>query len=210
MPAFHGTARGAGEVPLSVPALLRALALLASLAASGCVHQAVLENQVRSAEWKARTLATASDLELAHAALSAELVELEALYQEAPNDTRVRGLLARGYRLMAEGFVELRRLEALGSGDTARAGERQKLARDALSRAAFYGGSEPRKGSKLRQRLAPAEQACKARDRAGFERELNAVLQLADKSPEDRLELALSRHLAAAWLAPGAAATCGF
>lgn len=184
-------------------------ALLLALAASGCVQQAVLENDVRSAEWKARTLSTAADLSLAHAALSAQLVELEALYQRDPSDVRVRRLLARGYGLMAAGFVELRRLEALAAGDAARAEQERRLRFDAEARARYYRGSLSASSSFDRD-FAEPEAACARRDRAGYEAQLNALLANPEAAAEGRLERALEQKLAAAWLTPNVAARCGF
>jgi hypothetical protein len=192
-------------------------ALLVALAVSlsGCVQQAVLENDVRSAQWKARTLATAADLSMAHAALSAQLVELEALHQRDPSDGRVLGLLDRGYGLMAHGFIELRRLEALAAGDTARADQEAALRADAAGRARYYrekAGGVP--SSLVRPRVesdfADAEAACARHDRAAYEAELNEVLSQREQRPEERLERALERRLAAAWLMTNVAARCKF
>jgi hypothetical protein len=189
------------------------LALLLAFAAGGCVQHAVLENDVRSAEWKARTLSTAVDLNLAHAALSAQLVELEALYQRDPSDARVRSLLARGYRLMAGGFVELRRLEALAAGDTARAEQERALRSDAEARARYYRGSPPsgsESHSSLERDFAEPEVACARHDRVGYEALLNALLTKPEGDAEGRLERALEQKLAANWLMPNVAARCRF
>ena len=192
----------------------RFLTLLLALSLSGCVAQAVLENDVRSAQWKARTLSTATDPSLAYAALSAQLVELEALYQRDPRDERVLGLLDRGYRLMAHGFIELRYLEALGAADLGRAAQ-EKLARDdADRRARYYGGlrAAGRASSPLAVESDFAEPvaACAHHDRPAFEGRLNALLAAREKAPEGRLESALSRRLASAWLLPNVAAYCDF
>jgi hypothetical protein len=188
-----------------------ALLLTASLLL-GCVRDAVLENDVRSAEGKARTLATATDLDLAYAALSAQLVELEALYQRDPADVRVRRLLQRGYLLMAHGFIELRHVEARASGDGARAEEELRLQVDAVRRARFYGpGGEPANLPELEQlALREPGAACRGRDRAAYERLLHEALARPESSPEVRLERALARKLAALWLTPNLAARCGF
>ncbi len=199
-----------------LPNRLRFGALLAlALAQSGCVQQAVLENDVRSAQWKARTLSTAADLSLAHSALSAQLVELEALYQRDPGDARVLGLLERGYALMARGFIELRRLEALASGDLVRADAEQALRTDAESRARYYrdklgGGATARAGSGLERDFAEPEAACARHDRTAYEAQLNTLLAQPEAAAEQRLELTLSRKLAAAWLTPNVAARCKF
>lgn len=186
------------------------------LALGGCVQQAVLENDVTSATWKARTLATATDLRLAEAALAAQLVELEALYQRNPEDGRVLGLLERGYSLMARGFVEARRLEAIAGDDDASA-ERERLAQsDAEARARYY-RARSSDTSRLasapagpEQELTAAELACRNRDRSEYERELNGVLLRSEPRPEARLGHALARRLAAAWLMPKLAARCHF
>jgi hypothetical protein len=193
----------------------RAFAVLLALFASGCVQQAVLENDVRSAQWKARTLTTAADIALAHAALSAQLVELEALYQRDPGDARVLGLLDRGYRLMAEGFVELRRLEALSAGDAARAEQELTLRTDAESRARYYRTklgaiAEERETINLTRDFAEAEAACARHERAAYEARLNVILATPESTPEQRLERAISRKLAAAWLMPNVALRCKF
>lgn len=188
------------------------LALLA--ATSGCVQQAVLENDVRSAQWKARTLATATDLRLAEAALSAQLVELEALYQRAARDRRVLGLLDRGYQLMARGFVEVHRLEAVAAGDRARAAQEAKLAADAEARAKFYraglAAADQAPTLALQSELGEAERACQRHDRAGYEQALNLILAQPERDAEQRLERELLRRQAAAWLLPGVAARCAF
>ncbi len=189
--------------------------LALALALGGCVQQAVLENDVRSAQWKARTLSTAADLSLAHAALAAQLVELEALYQREPSDARVLGLLERGYRLMARGFIELRHLEALAAGDLARAEEERLLRTDAESRARYYreklgpnaAGSV---GAGLDSDFAEPEAACVRHDRTSYEARLNALLAKPEVAAEQRLERTLSRKLAAAWLMPNVAARCKF
>jgi hypothetical protein len=182
------------------------------------VQQAVLENDIRSAQWQARTLSTATDLDLAGAALSAQLVELEALYQRSPDDARVLTLLDRGYRLWASGFVELRRLEALREGDTARAAQQMQLRADAEARARYYRERLPKDApdarSTLESALAEPEAACGRHDRAGYEQQLHALLAEPARDAEARLERALLQRLAAAWLSPwlspGVEARCAF
>ena len=179
------------------------------------MQQAVLENDVRSAQWQARTLSTAADASLAFAALSDQLVELEALHQRDPSDARVLGLLDRGYRLMGHGFIELRYLEALAAGDTARAEAEARLRSDAEARARYY----RERLSPSAPKLAPlavesdfteAEAACGRRDRNGYEQRLNSLLALPEQKPEERLERTLVRRIAGAWLLPGVAARCKF
>lgn len=193
----------------------RWLALLA-LALGGCVQQAVLENDIGGATWKARTLATVSDVRLAEAALAAQLVELEALYQRNPRDTRVQRLLEQGYSLMARGFIEARRLDAIAAGDDAKAEQERRAQADARARARYY---RPSSNPSLRlapavggpeQELTEAEQACRKRDRSSYERELSRVLAKQETQPESRLKLALAQRLAAAWLMPKVAARCQF
>jgi hypothetical protein len=193
----------------------RFLAALTALALSGCVAQAVLENDVRSAQWKARTLSTAADPSLAHAALSAQLVELEALYQRDSSDTRVLGLLDRGYRLMAHGFVELRYLEALGAGDLGRAEQEAMLRADAEARARYYRerlatGGASSAPLRFESDFAEPDAACARHDRAAYEQQLNALLAASEKAPEERLERALSRRLASARLLSNVAERCKF
>ena len=176
---------------------------------------AVLENDVRSALWRARTLSTAADPRLAHAALSTQLVELEALYQRDPGDARVLGLLDRGYRLMAHGFIELRHWEALGAGDAGRAEQEALLRRDAEARARYYrerlpSGSAASQALRLESEFAEPDAACARHDRAAYEQRLNALLAATEKTPEERLERALSRRLASARLMPNAALLCRF
>jgi hypothetical protein len=191
---------------------VRALGVVAlALALGGCVHDAVLENDVRTAVWKSRTLATATDLSLGYAALSAQLVELEALYQRSPNDERVRALLERGYLLMARGFIELRRLRAWAASDAAQVEQERQLASDAEGRARYYAGKSSASAPfPLDQALAGAKTACERHDRAGYERELNALLAKPAPEPEARLEHVLAKQLAAAWLTPNVAARCRF
>ena len=188
-----------------------------ALALSGCVQQAVLENDVRSAQWKARTLSTAADASLAFAALSAQLVELEALHQRDPRDTRVLQLLDRGYRLMAHGFIELRYLEALAAADAARADREARLRADAEARARYY--RKALEGNEGAPKLSPlsvegafveAEAACSRRDRNAYEQRLNDLLAAPEQQPEERLERTLARRLAGAWLLPNVAARCHF
>lgn len=193
----------------------RFLAVLGMLSLGGCVTHAVLENDVRSAQWRARTLTTAADPSLAYAALSAQLVELEALYQRDPSDARVLGLLDHGYRLMAHGFIELRHLEALGAGDSGRAQQEALLRGDAEARARYYRerlpsdspGSRP---LRIESDFAEPDAACARRDRAGYEQGLNALLAASEKTPEERLERALARRLASARLMPNVALRCRF
>jgi hypothetical protein len=160
-------------------------------------------------------LATAADPNLAFAALSTQLVELEALHQRDPNDARVLGLLDRGYRLMAHGFIELRYLEALAAGDLASADREQQLRADAEARARYYrersrthaGQASP---LAVESDFAEAEAACTRHDRAAYEARLNALLTTPEQQPEARLERALSRRLASRWLLPNVAARCKF
>jgi hypothetical protein len=190
-------------------------ALIFAFTLSGCVQQAVLENDVRSAQWKARTLGTAADPSIAYAALSSQLVELEALHQRDPSDARVLGLLDRGYRLMAHGFVELRYLEALSAADLP-AAERERLLRgDAEARARYYrerlgAGAATSPPLAVESDFADAEAACARHDRADYEQRLNGLLAAPEKQPEERLERALTRRLAACWLSPNVAARCKF
>jgi hypothetical protein len=186
-----------------------------TLALSGCVQQAVLENDVRSAQWRARTLSTAADPALAFAALSAQLVELEALYQREPGDARVLGLLDRGYRLLAHGFIQLRYLEAVAAGDLASAAREEQLRADAEARARYY---RDRSGARAAARaplavesdFAEAEAACGRHDSAAYHARLNALLTAPEERPEQRLERVLSRRLASSWLMPNVAARCKF
>jgi hypothetical protein len=184
------------------------------LTLGGCVQQAVLENDVRSAVWKARTLATATDLSIAQAALSAQLVELEALYQLAPDDARVLGLLDRGYELMAHGFIELRRLEAVSADDQARAQQETELRADAEARARYYrqrlGTGSTTSPSQLESAFTEPEASCTRHDRAAYEKQLNALLTEPKSDPEARLERALVKRLASASLLPNVAARCKF
>jgi len=187
------------------------------VACTGCVRDAVLENDVRNAQWKARTLATATDLEIAEAALSAELVELEALYQRAPTEPRVLELLASGYARMALGFIEARRLEAIVSTDTAQATHQAERRSAALARAAFYANAAGQKSRALGKQprilaltLSQAEAACRSRNRADYEARLSALLATPDSSPELRLDNALTRRLARSWLKPAVRARCSF
>ena len=172
----------------------------------------MLENDVRSAQWKARTLSTASDPSLAYAALSTQLVELEALYQRDPHDERVSALLVHGYELMAQAFIELRRLEAVGTGDDARAAQEAQLGADALARASYYRSRATRKPPPLEisRAFEGAAKACARHDRAAYESSLSSVLTAPEREVEHRLEGALTRKLAGAWLMPQVAARCGF
>lgn len=181
------------------------------------MQQAVLENDVRSAQWKARTLATAADTSLAFAALSAQLVELEALHQRDSSDARVRVLLDRGYRLMAHGFIELRYLNALAAGDSAGADREARLRSDAEARARYYrkpldGGERAPKLEPLsvQSALAEAGAACSRHDRVSYEQRLNSLLAATEQQPEERLERTLVRQIAGAWLLPSVAARCKF
>ncbi|HKY34489.1 MAG TPA: hypothetical protein VJN18_01005 [Polyangiaceae bacterium] len=180
----------------------------------GCVRDAVLENDVRSAQWKARTLSTQSDLNVAEAALAAQLVELEALYQRDPGDPRVLGLLDAGYGLLAQGFIEARRLAAVSEGDSARVAKEVENAAQAEARAKFYraslSGATPSARMALTGALSEAERACQRHERQGYERQLHALLVEPEGDPEQRLKRALLRRLASAWLLPGVSARCGF
>jgi hypothetical protein len=204
-----------GGGALTVLRLSRFLTAFFALALGGCVTQAVLENDVRSALWRARTLSTAADPTLAYAALSAQLVELEALYQRDPGDARVLGLLDHGYRLMAHGFIELRHWEALGAGDAGRAEQEAILRRDAEARAQYYRERLPSDSVaspplRLESEFAEPDAACARHDRAVYEERLNALLAASEKAPEERLERALSRRLASARLMPNVALLCRF
>jgi hypothetical protein len=149
---------------------------------------------------------------IAEAALSAELVELEALYQRTPDDARVLELLDRGYRLMAQGFIELRHLDAINARDVARAEQEVQLRSDAEARARYYRRRLPVSAqssrSKLESALAEAEAACAKHDRTGYEQQLNALLAEPESAPEARLERALLKKLAGAWLLPNVAERC--
>lgn len=192
-----------------------AAALWLVVTTSGCVQQAVLENDVRNAQWKARVLATQVDLRLAEAAAAAELVELEALYQRAPDDARVTALLTDGYARLADGFIEGERLAAVVAGDDAEAAAQQQRQTDARARSAYYrqqmgkqaGDSAAQPGLPL---LAPANDACHKRERARYETELSALLSASAQQPEQRLQLALAQRQARFWLAPKLSQRCGF
>ncbi len=155
------------------------LLLSLSLSLSGCMQQAVLENDVRSAQWKARTLATATDVNIAQAALSAQLVELEALYQRTPDDARVLGLLDRGYRLMAQGFIELRRLDAVNARDPARAEQEAQRRSDAEARARYYRQKLPTSAQISRFQAAKRARGSRSRLRQARSRCLRAAAERA-------------------------------
>jgi hypothetical protein len=184
------------------------------LAHGGCVQQAVLENDVRNATWKVRTLATSSDVRLAEAALAAQLIELEALYQRSPQDDRILRLLQEGYELMARGFIEARRLDAVAAGDSAQAERERHAQADAEARARYYRPSTrpelPKASGEPLPELGAAQQACHERDRTLYERQLNEILAKLEARAESRLRHALAQRQAAAWLMPKVAARCGF
>ena len=200
-----------GPLSLVRSSLVLVLAAL-SITTSGCVQHAVFENDVRSAIWKSRTLSTAADLQIAHAALSAQLVELEALYQRNPTDERVRLLLARGYALMARGFVQLRYLEALIAGDHALAERELSLQADAEARARYYATTLAPERLRLRlyDVIGSAQRACQSHDRTRYEAELNQLLQSHPLAPEQQLDGALAQALARAWLQENVARRCAF
>jgi predicted subunit of tRNA(5-methylaminomethyl-2-thiouridylate) methyltransferase len=58
--------------------------------------------------------------------------------------------------------------------------------------------------------FAEPEAACARHDRAAYEAELNELLLEREQAPEQRLERALERRLAAAWLMTNVAARCKF
>jgi hypothetical protein len=191
-----------------------AFALCLAFSSSGCVQQAVLENDVQNAQLKARVLATQVDLELAQAAAARELVELEALFQRAPGDSRVTALLTQGYARWADDFVEAERLEALAAGDEARAAQHERRQADARARSAYYGDRAGKpdaigapQGPGL---LAPADDACRKRERERYEQELDTLLRSSTKLPEGRLQLALAQRLARLKLLPPISQRCGF
>jgi hypothetical protein len=193
--------------------------LTAGWSLNGCVQQAVLENDVRSAQWKARVLATQNDLDLAEAALSAELVELEALYQRAPSDARVAGLLARDYWLLADGFVEAHRLDAVVAGNQVEATRQEGRQTAARARRSYYAKLVPSAPAAAADTspsfggawlLERPRAACAAHDRKSYERELNEVLRARESQPEERLGLTLAQRLAQSWLEPGVSAACRF
>ena len=179
------------------------------------MQQAVLENDVRNAQWKARVLATQVDLELAQAAASAELVELEALYQRAPDDARVTTLLSNGYARLADAFIEAQRLEAVVAGDNAEAAAQEQRQADARARSAYYRQQLGKRGGKALPEpslalLESASEACRKRERARYETELSALLSASTTQPEERLQLALAQRLARFWLVPKISQRCGF
>jgi hypothetical protein len=193
--------------------------LLLGLAASACVRDAVLENDVRSAQLQMLALATQIDLRQAEAAQSAQLVALEALYLRAPHDPRVCGLLALGYRRMADGFIEVRRLEALAAGDTAEATQQGELERHAFAKSEHYQGLCPVLDRPPPERspagtfwaeLSPAEKACQAGDRKAYEQRLTELLARRPGQPEAQLHWALAQRLARGWLTPEVSARCPF
>jgi len=189
------------------------MALLVAGATSGCVRDAVLENEVRRCQAHALALTSISDWDVAEAALASELVSLEALYVRRPDDVRVRTLLRDSYLLHAQGFVEARRLEALAAGDVA--GEANQRARqaDSLARAAFYGRQADAKhlrSTNFRTLLAPAEGACQSRDRVEYERALSELLARPVTEPTARLDAAVAKRLAQSWLTRAVSARCRF
>jgi hypothetical protein len=189
------------------------LALCLALSSSGCVQQAVLENDVHRAQMRERVLTTQVDLELAQAAAAHELVELEALFQRSPRDGRVTALLAAGYTRWANDFIEAERLEALAAGDEAEAAQHERRQADARARSTYYRGQNGPWGQSAMPSpspLAPADDACKQRDRNRYERELDALLRATAKSPEERLRLVLTQRLARLKLLPPISQRCGF
>lgn len=191
--------------------------LAAALGALSCVEQAVLENDVRRAMLSARVLRTADDLALAQAALSSELIELEVLYQRGPRDRRVLALLARGYALLARGFIEIERLRAASEGEDALVAMQAARQERALSRAHYYAGKHSTAAAERERLLAlpeleltAAETACRARDRSAYERALSQELARRPADPEARLERALAQRMAQLWLTPPLVKRCGF
>jgi hypothetical protein len=190
------------------------------LGVMGCVHDAVLDNDIARARAVQASLLTATDLRIAEAALSVQLVELEALYLRDTRDYRAQGvldLLDNGYSLMAQGFIELRRLDAVATGDTARAEQERQLQADAAARSRYYRARSGHLPESAPPRLdlkaaffGGAEAACQQHDRAGYERSLSALLAQSAGSPQRRLELALAKRQAAAWLMPNVSARCAF
>lgn len=173
------------------------------------MRDAVLQNRVQAAFERDATLAASTDLALAEPALAAQLIELEALAARTP-EPRVLALLSQSYDLWAQGFVELRRLEALAAGDTARAERERRQRADAEARATEYARlarSAPRADT-LAPFLAAAMAACRERDASRYERELGALLAREPRERSEALRLALAQRHAAAWLMPRVAERC--
>ena len=197
-----------------------AVGWLLLLGVTGCVHDAVLDNDIARAHAVQASLLTATDLRIAEVALSVQLVELEALYLRDTRDYRAQGvldLLDNGYGLMAQGFIELRRLDAVAAGDSARAEQERQLQADAMARSRDYRARSGQLPASALPRLdlktayfGSAEAACQKHDRAGYEQSLSALLAKPESSPQRRLELALAKRQAAAWLMPNVAARCAF
>ncbi len=180
----------------------------------------MLDNDIARAHAVQASLLTATDVRIAEAALSVQLVELEALYLRDTRGYRARGvldLLDGGYGLMAQGFIELRRLDAVAAGDSARAEQERQLQADAMARSRYYRARSGHLPASTVPRLdlktaffGGAEAACQKHDRAGYEHSLSALLAQSESSPQRRLELALAKRQAAAWLMPNVAARCAF
>jgi hypothetical protein len=178
------------------------------------VREAVLENRAQTALSRYAALQRSSDLTLAEAALAAQLIELEALLSDdvGPSNRQVLQLLDSGYTLLGKGFAEARRLDALASGDGARAEYERRRGVEAQARASEYrrlGGGAAR-DEWPSQYLNRAESACGARDQAGYEAGLHELLRRAPGESRERLRLSLAQRLAAAWLLPEVAARCRF
>jgi hypothetical protein len=120
-------------------------------------------------------------------------------------------LLSRGFGLLGEGFIEARRLEAIAAEDAAEETRQEQRQRAARERRAYYQKLAPREPAERgADPLIQAKKACQTRDRAAYERELERLIALRERSAEQRLERALTRRLAAASLAPSVARRCGF
>jgi hypothetical protein len=184
--------------------------LLLSLAVSGCVRQAVLENDVQRAVLQDRVLQSQLDFETAEAALAAQLIEREALFVRNPQDERAQRLLAVGYEQLGQGFIEARRLEALANSDIAEVAHQAERQRQALARAKYYGYAGSSAAGFLAP-LEPAKSACEKRDRGAYDQLLIAVLAApAPEQAEQRLNYVLVQRLAKSWLLPEVAARCSF
>ncbi len=119
------------------PALVLAAAL--SLSSTGCIKAMLLNGQIEATRKASPALDTIADYELARAAASGGLAQLEGMHRLGPKNKDALFMLARGWAGYGFAFVEEEYEAAVEGGKDALAEYHKKRAKNAYDRAIFYG-----------------------------------------------------------------------
>ncbi len=116
-----------------------ALVAVLSLSSTGCIKKMLLNGQIQATRKASPALDTIADYELARAAASGGLAQLEGMHKLAPKNEDALFMLAKGWAGYGFAFVEDEYEAAIAEGKDSLAEYHKRRAKHAYDRAISYG-----------------------------------------------------------------------